>query len=588
MTESAKTASPRLHVEIKNQSFPVIFSYRELLKQNKKEQQRAIAFPPTNNADDQYFQNLLARAAQYDTNEGDDVEDNDSEDENAGADKAKRGVHEDYDYDDPFIDDSEMLVDEPTQAIPLPEYDGFFVYHGPLDGNDLPEAKKQAKANKQFGASSSSSISSKDVVVPSTTLGDSSKEKSVPSPSKERKTLSTINDIDMKKTVQSTTTTPPSTTGTATPSSSATSTPKKWTGAPAEAKPKPNTTTSVELYDLSPEINRLMEQLKELSKKESFAHKAKFPPALRPLTLDIGRIMFREDHNLDNNVVNHLMKILPYNRFTLNKFLTTKAGPDRIKELKEQNQKLMVELKTMVDSQFPEQEQQYNDKLAAARAAANPQTLSQEAQDNSHAVVGSEEDVMAQKKYRFNDDGRRLLHKILNNDLASNQLSNDIFRFQGKESEIISENKARKQIYLELLKCFPKGWMTTIEMSRQNSQYKAKIDKQNNRPSHGTSTIKRPLPVKEQKQNTVDNSNPDIIPQKRERELDHNTPNISSSVKRQMIVFDSPPHSDTTSLSPIHQHTTNNDHSATTTTTSSSPWDRPESMMIKSLISDNK
>ena len=85
MTESAKTASPRLHVEIKNQSFPVIFSYRELLKQNKKEQQKAIAFPPTNNADDQYFQNLLARAAQYDINEGDDVEDNDSEDENAGV-----------------------------------------------------------------------------------------------------------------------------------------------------------------------------------------------------------------------------------------------------------------------------------------------------------------------------------------------------------------------------------------------------------------------------------------------------------------------------------------------------------------------
>ena len=51
---------------------------------------------------------------------------------------------------------------------------------------------------------------------------------------------------------------------------------------------------------------------------ESFANKAKFPPALRPLTLDIGRVMFREDHNLDNNVVNHLMKILPYNRFTLN------------------------------------------------------------------------------------------------------------------------------------------------------------------------------------------------------------------------------------------------------------------------------
>ena len=78
-------------------------------------------------------------------------------------------------------------------------------------------------------------------------LGDSSKEKSVASPSKERKTLTMNNDNDIKKTIQSTTTTPPSTTGSATPSSSTTLTPKKWTGTSAESKPKPNTTASNEL-----------------------------------------------------------------------------------------------------------------------------------------------------------------------------------------------------------------------------------------------------------------------------------------------------------------------------------------------------
>ena len=77
--------------------------------------------------------------------------------------------------------------------------------------------------------------------------------------------------------------------------------------------------------------------------------------------------------------------------------------------------------------------------------------------------------------------------------------------------------------------------MTTIEMSRQNSQYKAKIDKQNNRPSHGTTTIKRPIPIKEQKQSTVDNSSPDTTSQKRERELD--IANISPSVKRRKCCF---------------------------------------------------
>ena len=43
-----------------------------------------------------------------------------------------------YDYEDPFIDDSDMLLDEP-QEYSVPEFDGFFVYHGPLDGTEAQE-----------------------------------------------------------------------------------------------------------------------------------------------------------------------------------------------------------------------------------------------------------------------------------------------------------------------------------------------------------------------------------------------------------------------------------------------------------------
>jgi hypothetical protein len=44
-------------------------------------------------------------------------------------------VGNEYDFEDPFIDDSDMLLDEPHEYS-APEFDGFFVYHGPLDGHD--------------------------------------------------------------------------------------------------------------------------------------------------------------------------------------------------------------------------------------------------------------------------------------------------------------------------------------------------------------------------------------------------------------------------------------------------------------------
>ena len=84
MTDPVKAESPRLYVDLKAKPFPVIFSYRDLLKHRNREQNRGVALLP-NNDEDEYFQNLLARAAQYDTHDGEDVEENDSEDENAGV-----------------------------------------------------------------------------------------------------------------------------------------------------------------------------------------------------------------------------------------------------------------------------------------------------------------------------------------------------------------------------------------------------------------------------------------------------------------------------------------------------------------------
>lgn len=50
---------------------------------------------------------------------------------------------------------------------------------------------------------------------------------------------------------------------------------------------------------------------------EDFAVKSKFPPSLRPTVLAAGTIIFRQLNGPDDNFLNHLMAILPYNKFTL-------------------------------------------------------------------------------------------------------------------------------------------------------------------------------------------------------------------------------------------------------------------------------
>jgi hypothetical protein len=60
-----------------------------------------------------------------------------------------------------------------------------------------------------------------------------------------------------------------------------------------------------------------MEKLRRDVKHEDFENKAKFPLSLKPTVLEAGLFMFRKQRTIDENLVYHLMSILPYNRFTL-------------------------------------------------------------------------------------------------------------------------------------------------------------------------------------------------------------------------------------------------------------------------------
>lgn len=60
-----------------------------------------------------------------------------------------------------------------------------------------------------------------------------------------------------------------------------------------------------------------MDKIRRDAVHEDFQNKAKFPLSLKPTVLEAGLVMFRKYKTIEENLVFHLMTVLPYNRFTL-------------------------------------------------------------------------------------------------------------------------------------------------------------------------------------------------------------------------------------------------------------------------------
>ncbi|KAK4513581.1 uncharacterized protein ATC70_005585 [Mucor velutinosus] len=520
----------RIHVDTTELPRPVIVNYRQLYKRELKKLQdrepvKAAAPQPNSaldSADDIFYRELLKKAEAYNVDD-DDVDDDGSDDENIGNESRKRG--EDYDFDDPFIDDSDMLMDEPIDHNP-PEYDGYFVWHGPLDGHEVTHAEK-----KQLSATSATSTSKRRAPAKPKASGNattgikkeggSGASGSTGADKSRKKTVVSIEDnSDDKKKSSNNAATSSSNAPTATTSktkkpstplaASSNSTVKKASATPDKASkkrakleynhlkdepthkstinaPTPSSTGSADgtaaqsaplatgekakkkaggmpatLKPLDPEIEVLMEKLRHDVKNENFNNKAKFPAALKPTVLEAGLITLRKHRIIDDNIVYHLMQILPYNKFTLRKFLTTKSGQMRVDELQQEIDELAIKLKQTIDRMMPEQQRLFNEKLAQAQASSEP----------------SNPDEEPTPKFKCNDEVRKILYDIIQTEEQSIHIANQVAIHKDAEKKtenLASDGKARKLMYQRLLSCWPEGWINSYEMSRQYSQYKSKV-----------------------------------------------------------------------------------------------------------------
>ncbi|KAI8979122.1 Ubinuclein conserved middle domain-containing protein [Mycotypha africana] len=536
----------RVRVQMTDCPRPYVFNFRQLYKRELKraEEQQNMGLDTRqplaalqNKDEDAFFEQLLRNAKLYAMEDIDGKNKNgvsgtngsDSEDESeAGEDGtlpgSKKKLPDDYDYEDPFIDDSELLLDDDMEYTTA-EHSGFFVYHGSLgqqeskttssstDSTIVPK-RKTASKGKATTAVASTTPSSLSTNKKATGNDDNNKLRKKPTANTTAPSTSSSSIVATNKVKKPSGVTSLSSMSTPTAAKKSDEHVKKkkkseehHSKAPTAKKAEPisnNSQSQVSkkegtthkkvkskvLLPLDPEIQVLMEKLQEDVKKETFANKSKFPTVLKPTVLEAGLIMLRKHRVIDDNLVQHLMTILPYNRFTLRKFLTTKAGQIRVDELQQEIDELIIKLKQTIDRQMPDQQRLYNEQVAlaqASKAAAAPAAPAVEGKEGEDSAVGATktEEIPA-PKFKCNDEVKKILYDIMKTEEASVQLVNDIAKSKDnnvKPDALASESKSRKQMYQRLLSCWPEGWMTTYEMSRQYSNYKLKVSSSDKKSS---------------------------------------------------------------------------------------------------------
>ncbi|KZT59556.1 hypothetical protein CALCODRAFT_186789 [Calocera cornea HHB12733] len=384
-----------------------------------------------------------------------------------------------YDLDDPFIDDSELIIDEP-KYMGMTKQAGFYVSSGSVALKQDPTAKRSTKPKVNILGRAGSSKPRQPSIV-STGPGIPG----IMTPSKDpamRGALSPTQDEGKgkKRMLEASVTT-----------------------LQDEGAAKKRKTLVADPF--SPELDGMLEELREAVERESFEQKGKFPQSLKPI-LERVSLWALKNGEYGDNYFNVMPKIFPYNRYTMMKLIKKMMYADHQKLLADKTEELLILLKREVDAQRPRAEAEYEAALKvyeehqAAKAAGGsapaaapsgtpgtPNAMQVDAQPpatpdaNSSGIdMNQKEEKAPVKRYRWTEKMKELLWQLVELSNASAQLTNEKAQFDGSTSNV-SEQGLRKDLYKRIVQCFPDGWMQSTNISREVSMLKKKYTKETER-----------------------------------------------------------------------------------------------------------
>ncbi|KZT19861.1 hypothetical protein NEOLEDRAFT_1141487 [Neolentinus lepideus HHB14362 ss-1] len=266
---------------------------------------------------------------------------------------------------------------------------------------------------------------------------------------------------------------------------------------------------TADIRPFHPELEQLIDELKLAISKESWEVKGKFPPTIKPLLAQVAVKAIQLDE-YDDNFFNLLPRIFPYNRFTMSKLVKRTVFQDHMRLLTERQEVLLQQLTEMARDGFPKAKEEWERSVVAwekrqerAKAEAEvsgvgstegtpsvaPPPLPEDnhvngddpegghANANGAGKEGGREPHPPAKKYRLTDQMKTIIWNLV-------LLSNECCRIENEKNSLensplqVSEQGLRKVLYQKIVAAYPDGWMSSGQISREVSAMKKRFEKE--------------------------------------------------------------------------------------------------------------
>ncbi|KDQ11246.1 hypothetical protein BOTBODRAFT_35546 [Botryobasidium botryosum FD-172 SS1] len=246
-----------------------------------------------------------------------------------------------------------------------------------------------------------------------------------------------------------------------------------------------------EPFTFHPDVAAMFEKIKGLVANEPFEVKTKFPPALKEPLAEVAMCAVRVG-NYGDPFFDYLPKIFPYNRFTMMKLTRRLIYTEHQAYLQAKQEPLLEELKKLALDVYPHVMDQHAEAVAAWEEKQKKKTVKEDTTDAPTAEptpngatgdaqpAGEEskkEEKPPQKRFKWTEPIKKVIWDLvgISNDIAA--MTNTMHEYE-KNIPTVSEQGMRKTLYQKIVAAFPEGWMTSTAISREVSMLKKKYGKE--------------------------------------------------------------------------------------------------------------
>ncbi|TFK19472.1 hypothetical protein FA15DRAFT_174391 [Coprinopsis marcescibilis] len=120
----------------------------------------------------------------------------------------------------------------------------------------------------------------------------------------------------------------------------------------------------VNVHSFHPELQAAIEELKLEIEKENWEHKGKFPPGIKPHLAKLALLAIKLDE-YDDHFFNLMPVLFPYNKYTMTKLIKRTVYPDHVALLQDRQEQLLKQLEDLSKAGFLQAEQEWEKSVAA-------------------------------------------------------------------------------------------------------------------------------------------------------------------------------------------------------------------------------